>query len=142
MRYHIKAIQEGKGVIALEIDAPSEEEAAGQVIRNGLAVLTVKPANPLLKISLGKGGSFPLMLFNQELLALLQAGLNLVEALEALAEKERSSVTRKTLDGILNLLREGKTLSAALQANPDPSTSPRFAPARKPAGWPKPSADM
>jgi general secretion pathway protein F len=65
------------------------------------------------------GGRFPLVLFSQELLALLDAGLNLVEAVETLAEKEQRPETRKLLDQLIHTLYEGQTFSAALQQFPD-----------------------
>jgi general secretion pathway protein F len=58
------------------------------------------------------------MLFSQELLALLQAGLNLIEAIEALSEKEQRPQVRETLKGTLRLLNEGQPLSLAMEAHP------------------------
>jgi general secretion pathway protein F len=64
------------------------------------------------------GGRFPLQLFNQELLALLAAGIPLAEALAALAEKETRAGVREVLLGLGEGLREGRTLSLALAARP------------------------
>lgn len=47
---------------------------------------------------------FPLALFAQELLALQEAGLNLVEAIEGLAEKEGAGPTRSTLAHLMTQL--------------------------------------
>jgi general secretion pathway protein F len=57
-----------------------------------------------------------LVLFSQELLALLNAGLSIVEGLEALLEKESSPATRTVFERLLSALREGKRLSVALAA--------------------------
>jgi general secretion pathway protein F len=57
---------------------------------------------------------FALGLFSQELRALLRAGLTLVEALEALVEKEGANTTRDVLSRLLNQLREGQRFSSAL----------------------------
>jgi general secretion pathway protein F len=55
------------------------------------------------------------VLFSQELLALLEAGLSLVESLETLAEKEERPAIRKTLSQIVGSLYEGHPFSHALQ---------------------------
>ena len=47
---------------------------------------------------------FPIVLFSQELLALLNAGLSVVEALEALLEKEANSVVNAILQRLLTCL--------------------------------------
>lgn len=69
-----------------------------------------------LKLSRRPRSQFSLTLFSQELLALLEAGLSLVEGLEALLEKESSSANRVILDRLLSTLREGSRLSSALAA--------------------------
>src|SRR5258707_5885252 len=59
-----------------------------------------------------------LAVFSQQLVSLLDAGLSLVEALEALAQKESSVTTKRTLDRILARLYEGQTLAAAVAEHP------------------------
>ena len=49
---------------------------------------------------------------------MLAAGLNLVEALETLAEKERGGVVARTLERVLVEVRQGRTLSRALEPLP------------------------
>jgi general secretion pathway protein F len=56
------------------------------------------------------------LLFCQELLALLRAGLSLVEGLEVMAEKEGRSLSRTVLTSLIDALRQGKTLSMAMAA--------------------------
>lgn len=58
---------------------------------------------------------FSLGLFVQELVALLEAGLVLVEAIEALAEKSASDDHRLVLQGLLSCLYRGQSLSQAMQ---------------------------
>jgi general secretion pathway protein F len=58
------------------------------------------------------------VLFSQELLSLLEAGLSLIEAMLALADKERHPEAKKVLDSIIARLYEGQTLSAALEEFP------------------------
>lgn len=106
-------------MIALSLDAASENEARHQAESQGLTVLGIQQNLALPGLFANNGGRFPLVLFSQELLALLDAGLNLVEAVETLAEKEQRSETRKLLDQLIQTLYEGQTFSAALQQLPD-----------------------
>ena len=62
----------------------------------------------------GRGARFPLLLFTQELIALLEAGLTLTEALETLGEKESRTESRQLIERLLATMREGRPFSAAL----------------------------
>src|SRR5262249_37407476 len=59
-----------------------------------------------------------LAVFSQQLVSLLDAGLSLVEALEALAEREANAGAHSVLDRVLARLYEGHTLAAALSEHP------------------------
>lgn len=61
---------------------------------------------------------FPLVLFNQELISLLEAGLSIVVALETLFDKEKNTEIKAILFKLLSSLREGKPLSIALSHAP------------------------
>lgn len=65
-----------------------------------------------------KGNKFLLGLFIQELIALLDAGLALVEAIEALAEKSANVGHREVLTALLERLYQGQPLSQAMTAKP------------------------
>ncbi len=112
MRYEVKAFIEGTGVTTLTFEGLDEREIIGQVKAQGYAVLAVKPKESSRKLG---GGQFSLTLFSQELFALLEAGLTQVEAFETMVEKETRTDNRKMLMEIISKLREGHSLSAALQ---------------------------
>ncbi|MEW6612262.1 MAG: type II secretion system F family protein [Pseudomonadota bacterium] len=116
-QFEIRALREPGGVVSLVCEAADAESAARQMTAQGLAVLAVKPRASWSGLT--RRQRFPLVLFSQELLALLEAGLALVEALETLTEKEQRAETRKLLNQLLQALYEGQTLSAALQQFPD-----------------------
>jgi general secretion pathway protein F len=118
MRYAIKAVKSGGAVVSLSFDARDERDANAQAQAQGYAVLAVRRAGSMRLPGLG-GAKFPLVLFTQELLALLKSGITLVEALETLAEKESRASTMHVLTGLLLRLREGRSFSSALQAFPD-----------------------
>ena len=117
MRYSLKALREPNQVSVLDIDAADEDAARKLAIQQGYVVLAVKSAVLVRSWNLSK--KFPLPLFSQEMLALMSAGLSLVETLEAIAEKEASPENRKIFEGLLNRLRQGLTFSAALESFPD-----------------------
>jgi general secretion pathway protein F len=114
MRYRVKALRPGVGVTALTVEALDETEATARLQREGAQVLS---------IATERGGwlaarrtRFPLLLFTQELIALLDAGLTLTEALETLAEKENRPESRQLIERLLTTMREGRPFSAALTA--------------------------
>ena len=113
MRYRVKAIAQGANVIETEVEASNEAEARHLADARGLTVLALSVAR-----AGGRRAKFPLLLFNQELLALLSAGIPLAEAIDALAEKENRPAVSGVLDNIRRALREGRPLSAALEGAP------------------------
>ena len=58
---------------------------------------------------------FNVTLFSQELLALLESGLSLIESIEALAEKEQQAHAQMVFKQITKALYEGLPLSQALE---------------------------
>lgn len=125
MRFEVKAIRHGgSGVSALTLEAANEADATLQAQQLGYTVLTVHGRLSGLLAPAGLGGllrvgaRFQLLLFTQELLALLEAGLPLVEAVETLMEKDHRPESRKILQHITASLYEGLPLSAALQRLP------------------------
>lgn len=107
----------GEGVTALTVEAIDADEAAAGLQRTGAQVLSVQPERGGWLTA--RRGHFPLMLFTQELIALLDAGLSLTEALETLAEKEHKPESRQMIDRLVQTMREGRPFSAALAAQPE-----------------------
>ena len=118
MRYEMKALREGEGILALALEAADETEAVRQAKSQGYAILAIRQKHSWRGWLENRRVRFPLMLFSQELLALLDAGLTLVEAIEALAEKEHRPETQKILRQVIASLYEGHPLSFALQQFP------------------------
>jgi general secretion pathway protein F len=120
MRFRIKAVDGGRGIVQLTVDAGSPESARQAAEHQGLRVIGLAPVRRLAVAGgmLARRGNFPLVLFSQELATLVNAGLSLITALESLAEKEQEAATRKVLAALVRLLYEGKSLSAALAQFP------------------------
>ncbi|MBT9567376.1 MAG: type II secretion system F family protein, partial [Thiobacillus sp.] len=115
MRYRVKALHPVSGITALTVDALDEAEASLRLKREGAQVLSITAER-----SLGlpkRRARFPLSLFTQELIALLDAGLSLTESLETLAEKESRTESRQLIERLLVAMREGRPFSAALETH-------------------------
>ena len=120
MHYELKVLRDSNDVIAVAIDARDELDALAQAKSQGYTVLSARRLRSLrLPIWHKRGRVFPLLLFSQELLVLLDAGLPLIEALEGLAERERNSSVKGIITQIASHLREGHTLSSALEQHRD-----------------------
>lgn len=122
MQFEIRAISPDNLVSRLSIDARDEADARQQVEARGLFAAAVRPATAgpsgRWQDLLLRPPRFEVMLFSQELLALLNAGLSIVEAIEALLEKDAESSTSLVLKRLLAGLREGKRFSGVLAEQP------------------------
>jgi len=125
VKFELKVAQ-GTSIRSLALEAGNAMQARALAESQGYSVLTVRGAGFSLdklfsanRVSTKLGQSkFNLMLFSQELLALLESGLSLVEAIEALAEKEQQTESKAILNQIKAALFEGLPLSSALELVP------------------------
>jgi general secretion pathway protein F len=116
MRYRVKAMGEGHDVQSYVLDAVDEHDARRQVAGAGLVSISIARERSLALYS--RSARLPLVSFSQELVALLDAGMSLVESIETLAEKEPSPAVRRVLDQLLQRLREGQALGSAMSEHP------------------------
>ena len=114
MRYAVRALGNG-GVVTVAVNAADAEAARHQVAARDLRPLSVATAS----LAWPQRSTFPLTLFSQELLALLEAGLTITEGIEALCDKESRGEAREVFDRLLAALREGKRFSLALEQQPE-----------------------
>ena len=123
MQYEVRALSPDHFITQFTVDAFDEADARRQVEARGLFAASLIPARHAGLSSMlpakSRSGRLPLVLFSQELLALLEAGLSIVESLEALLEKESNDSTRQILTRLLSGLREGKRFSAVLAEQTD-----------------------
>jgi general secretion pathway protein F len=124
MQFAVRTLAPDMSISNLVVDAADALDARRQVEARGLFVSAVEPARSSPLALFGGlrrtgGARLSLVLFSQELLALLNAGLGIVEGLEALLEKEASPGARGVLERLLGGLREGKRFSSVLAAQPD-----------------------
>ncbi len=114
MRFRVTTLDAGQGVSNQEMDALDEADAHRQAIARGVRVLAIQAA----RWKRSRRARLSLVAFSNELVALLEAGLSLVEAIDALTEKERDESVRHLLEGLRRRLYEGQSLSVALAEFP------------------------
>jgi general secretion pathway protein F len=120
MQFEVRALSSDNRLQTLLIDAADTAAARKAVEARQLRVVSLK----LRRSAAGGGsrsgrGTFSLVMFSQELLALLEAGLSLVEALEGLIEKENAPVPRAVMEALNSRIREGAKLSDAVALQPE-----------------------
>jgi len=121
MQFEVRTLTAEHEVRTQVLEALDEAELNRLLQQQGLSPLSVRTLTRASSSWSWQRGSrrFSLLLWSQELLALLEAGLGLVESLEALREKEAVVETRALLDYLLARLREGLRFSVALSQRPD-----------------------
>ena len=115
MRFRIRAIDAKQAVVAIDVHAQSETFAIDAARKVGLSVLSVQALGLALPARRSK---FPTLLFSVELMSLLEAGLNLVEALQTLAMQQSGGERQAVVDGILDAIRRGESFSQAVGRYP------------------------
>jgi general secretion pathway protein F len=116
MQYEIRAVKGSQGVVRLAFDAADEAAARELARAQGFTVLSARASRG--RAGLRRGGRFQLLLFSQELLALLAAGLSLGEVIDTMVAKETRAESRALLAAVRDRLLEGRSLSAALAEHP------------------------
>lgn len=114
MRYEVRALSAANTISTIVIDARDEQDMRKQIEAQALQAVSIRHAESTKNALLRSPKRFSLLLFSQELLALIKAGLSLFEAVEALREKETTHEVCGILDRLLGALREGRRFSSAL----------------------------
>jgi general secretion pathway protein F len=115
MNFQILAVDARQQVVSLKLEAANAAIAADQVRKQGLTLISLESKGLRLP---RRTARFPTTLFSLELLSLLEAGLNLVEALQTLAEKEAHGERQEVLSGLLAALHRGEPFSQAVAGFP------------------------
>lgn len=117
MQFDIKILNPHQELGLLTLEARTEHDAAHQAQVQGNIVISVSPHRSRVLNSgfLAHKNDFPLVLFSQELLSLLDAGLSLMESIETLYDKEHRPAAKQVLSQIMQSLKEGLSLSQALE---------------------------
>lgn len=125
MKFELKVMQ-GSQVSALALEAANMGVAKQMAESQGLQILSIQRAGFKLADMTGfrfEKPTFNVMLFSQELLALLESGMSLIEAIEALSEKEQQVQSIAIFKEMKVALYEGLPLSQALERLPETFTA-------------------
>jgi general secretion pathway protein F len=117
-KFLLKVLDDNNQVYEVIFLESTEVLALQKAKLHGLNVLAITAITENEKKITVIKGRFRLVLFSQELLALLDAGLNLAEALKTLYEKEVHEEIKGILSLILNELRKGQNMSDILETMP------------------------
>ena len=119
MQFNVHAIDRQQQVVALSLEAASEAVARDIAGQRGFTVFSVEGRNhPFALPRLRRSSGFRSALFSIELQSLLEAGLNLVEAMQTLAEKEAPGERQQVLSGMVAAINRGEPFSQAVAAFP------------------------
>lgn len=124
MHFQLTVYRDPQGVSNLLLDATDLASARQQAEGQGYRIIAAKAASSGRYLNLSPwfelgGQRFSVSLFCQELLALLDAGMGLVESLSILARKAKQSETQRILGELQRLVGEGRAFSKALDGVSD-----------------------
>lgn len=114
-------VADGSGrVYALVEVAPTVTEARQKLSDRGLYVYSVRPragqvAGLVTRSKERKVGGSDFLIFNQQFNTLIKAGLPILRSLDLLADRAASPKLRPVISEVRNRVREGKSLSEALE---------------------------
>lgn len=114
MLFKARVMRADGSIAVVEIAGTDRAAVAARAAADGLEVLSVGRGGLA-----ARGGRFALLQFAQELRALLDSGVVLLEALETLAEKETRPLARQVCQRLVASVGEGRRFSAALEAQPE-----------------------
>ena len=114
-------VADGSGKVFLQVEpAESMTEARQKLADRGLFVYNVRPRAGMLGQLFGRkrqksvdGNDF--LVFNQQFNTLIKAGIPILKALDLLTERAAAERLRPVLGEVRRLVREGTTLSEALE---------------------------
>jgi type IV pilus assembly protein PilC len=105
--------------IRSSVDAASEQAAIASLLnRNMLVVSIQEKTSKRTKMSGGKVALADLVVFTRQLATMIDAGLAIVQSLQALADQTSNKVMRDIIKDVCNRVEGGDNFSAALQKHP------------------------
>lgn len=122
MRFRVKVFRRDAGVAIIDFDAADTDQAERELRTQGYRPLQIDfTGNLAVRLWLGfsRRRAFPLLVFSQELAALTEAGLSLIEAIDALHGRSAEPVTNEAIARLRTFLREGRSLSGAMADMPE-----------------------
>ncbi|MDA8098577.1 MAG: type II secretion system F family protein [Nitrospiraceae bacterium] len=113
-----KAMREDGTSVNAEIMAATTADARQQLETRGYLVLEMQKKSAGLGFVGGKANEKDFLLFNQEFMTLIKAGLPILQGLEILHRRMEKPALKTALGGVIEAVKGGTALSDALAANP------------------------
>jgi len=101
------------------MDASNEQAAVAALLNRNLLVVSIQ--EKLAQKGKAVGGSVPLadlVVFTRQLATMIDAGLAIVQSLQALADQTSNKVMREIIKDVCTRVEQGDNFSAALQKHP------------------------
>lgn len=114
--FRYRALKKDGTAVAEDAVASNAAELRQALEARGYLVLDIKKKSHGLGRSRMSQKEF--LLFNQEFMTLVKAGLPILQSLEILARRTENRALRATLDGVIHAIKGGSTLSDATAAHP------------------------
>lgn len=114
MRFTVKLTSSTGEVLLKDFEAGSADEVRARVLGEGGFPLEIRRTDSAFR-STATIKAESLIVFNQELLALLKAGIPLLQALELLLGHGKDALLRRSLEAAVVHVREGMAFSEALE---------------------------
>lgn len=114
MRFTVRLTQSNGEVLVREYEAEGADSLRARVLAEGGFPLEITRTDTAFR-SRAQLKTESLVLFNQELLALLKAGIPLLQSLELLVGHGKDPQLRRALAQVVELVREGMSFSDALE---------------------------
>lgn len=114
MRFTVRLTHSNGEVQTRDFEAVSDEALRARVLAEGGFPLEITRTDTSFR-SRAQLKTESLVLFNQELLALLKAGIPLLQSLELLVGHGKDPLLRRSLAQVVELVREGMSFSDALE---------------------------
>lgn len=118
MQFDVRALSSDGGatrMVSLMVDGVNEADVRAQLAAKSIRAVAIAPTSSASALFAWGERGFSVLLFSQELLALVEAGLSVVEALEALAEQASAPRYRAVVAGLRKSVAQGNSLSRALE---------------------------
>ncbi len=114
MRFTVKLTTPTGEILTRDFDGENADQVRARVISEGSFPMEIRRAGSAFRRS-KQIKAETLVLFNQEFLALLKAGIPLLQALELLVGHGKDPELRESLERVVELVKEGMAFSEALE---------------------------
>ena len=123
--YTYEAYDKDNKIVNGEYEAPNTNEVMGYLTNRSLTPVSIKEINTsttkgILNIEiLGHLSSVDIVFFIRNLATTTKAGLPMVESLDILIKDTKNKLLKRTLEGVLAMIKNGQSLSASFERYKD-----------------------